>query len=80
MPKRLPLKDILSVIARCLGTVARYWVQYTLVACAWLVVIPLTACKYFFETNFNFYIFLMASFYNSRIDRPNLHVPLQLLL
>lgn len=46
MPKRLPLKDIFSVIARCVGTVARFWVQYTLVVIAWLVFIPLTACKY----------------------------------
>ena len=45
MPQRLPLKDILNVIVRCLGTVIRYWLQYTLVAIAWLGIIPLTACK-----------------------------------
>lgn len=44
MPKRLPIKDIMSVLLRCLFTAARYWFQYTLVAAAWLGLIPLTAC------------------------------------
>lgn len=46
MPKRLPIKDIMSVLLRCLYTAARYWFQYTLVAVAWLGLIPLTACMF----------------------------------
>lgn len=54
MPKRLPIKDIMSVLLRCLYTAARYWFQYTLVAVAWLGLIPLTACMF----NRNMKIFL----------------------
>lgn len=45
MPKRLPLSIVFSGI---LGTVAhavRFWLHYTLVAMAWLGVVPLTACR-----------------------------------
>jgi len=45
MPKRLPLSIIFSGF---LGTVAhavRFWLHYTLVALAWLGVVPLTACR-----------------------------------
>lgn len=45
MPKRLPIADILSGLARSMGTAVRYWFHYTLVAVAWLVVVPLTACR-----------------------------------
>ena len=45
MPKRLPLSIIFKGL---LGTVAhavRFWLHYTLVALAWLGVVPLTACR-----------------------------------
>ena len=45
MPKRLPLTIVFSGF---LGTVAhavRFWLHYTLVALAWLGVVPLTACR-----------------------------------
>ena len=45
MPKRLPLSIVFSGF---LGTVAhavRFWLHYTLVALAWLGVVPLTACR-----------------------------------
>lgn len=45
MPKRLPIADILSGLARSMGTAVRYWLHYTLVAFAWLGVVPLTACR-----------------------------------
>ncbi|XP_069958511.1 E3 ubiquitin-protein ligase MARCHF6 isoform X2 [Cherax quadricarinatus] len=45
MPKRLPIADILSGLARSMGTAVRYWLHYTLVAVAWLGVVPLTACR-----------------------------------
>lgn len=45
MPKRLPIKDIISGLISSLGTAIRYWLHYTLVAFAWLVVVPLTACR-----------------------------------
>ncbi|KAH9529329.1 E3 ubiquitin-protein ligase MARCHF6 [Dermatophagoides farinae] len=54
MPKRLPIKDIMSVLLRCLFTAARYWFQYTLVAAAWLGLIPLTAYRiYMFLFNYS---------------------------
>ncbi|KAG7166309.1 E3 ubiquitin-protein ligase MARCH6-like 3 [Homarus americanus] len=45
MPKRLPIADILTGLARSMGTAVRYWLHYTLVALAWLGVVPLTACR-----------------------------------
>ncbi|GFX76384.1 e3 ubiquitin-protein ligase MARCHF6 [Trichonephila clavipes] len=45
MPKRLPIKDIFSGLLRSLGTAVRFWLHYTLVAVAWLGVVPLTACR-----------------------------------
>ncbi|CAL4114135.1 unnamed protein product [Meganyctiphanes norvegica] len=45
MPKRLPIADILTGLARSMGTAIRYWLHYTLVAVAWLGVVPLTACR-----------------------------------
>ncbi|ROT62590.1 hypothetical protein C7M84_019575 [Penaeus vannamei] len=45
MPKRLPIADILAGLARSMGTAIRYWLHYTLVAVAWLGVVPLTACR-----------------------------------
>ncbi|KAG8180464.1 hypothetical protein JTE90_001997 [Oedothorax gibbosus] len=45
MPKRLPIKDIFSGLLRSLGTAVRFWLHYTLVAVAWLGIVPLTACR-----------------------------------
>lgn len=47
MPKRLPIKDIISGLLCSLGTAVRFWLHYTLVAVAWLGIVPLTACKYY---------------------------------
>lgn len=45
MPKRLPLKDIISGLVSSLARAIRFWLHYTLVAMAWLGIVPLTACR-----------------------------------
>ncbi|KOC68744.1 E3 ubiquitin-protein ligase MARCH6 [Habropoda laboriosa] len=45
MPRRLPLKDIIGGLFSNIVTALRYWLHYTLVAIAWLGVVPLTACR-----------------------------------
>ncbi|XP_019629524.1 PREDICTED: E3 ubiquitin-protein ligase MARCH6-like [Branchiostoma belcheri] len=45
MPATLPIKDIVSGLFTSIGTAVRYWFHYTLVAFAWLGVVPLTACR-----------------------------------
>ncbi|CAG2108547.1 unnamed protein product [Medioppia subpectinata] len=45
MPKRLPIRDIISGLFGSLGTAVRYWIHYTLVAVAWLGIVPLTAYR-----------------------------------
>ena len=45
MPKRLPLGDILSGLLGSVATAVRFWLHYTLVAFAWLGIVPLTACR-----------------------------------
>lgn len=45
MPKRLPIKDIVSGLLGSVGKAIRYWFHYTLVTVAWLGVVPLTACR-----------------------------------
>ncbi|AWP04612.1 putative E3 ubiquitin-protein ligase MARCH6-like [Scophthalmus maximus] len=45
MPSRLPVQDIFSGLVTSVGTAIRYWFHYTLVAFAWLGVVPLTACR-----------------------------------
>lgn len=47
MPSRLPIQDICAGLLTSVGTAIRYWFHYTLVAFAWLGVVPLTACKYY---------------------------------
>ncbi|XP_043920822.1 E3 ubiquitin-protein ligase MARCHF6 [Protopterus annectens] len=47
MPSRLPVQDIFAGLITSIATAIRYWFHYTLVAFAWLGVVPLTACKYF---------------------------------
>jgi hypothetical protein len=46
MPKRLPIKDIISGLLTSVGKAVRYWFHYTLVAIAWLGIVPLTASKF----------------------------------
>ncbi|KAA8586688.1 hypothetical protein FQN60_016380 [Etheostoma spectabile] len=43
MPSRLPVQDICAGLVTSIGTAIRYWFHYTLVAFAWLGVVPLTA-------------------------------------
>jgi len=45
MPSRLPLRIVLSGLASTVATAVRFWLHYTLVALAWLGVVPLTACR-----------------------------------
>ncbi|KAH0618019.1 hypothetical protein JD844_016933 [Phrynosoma platyrhinos] len=45
MPSRLPIQDIFAGLVTSIGTAIRYWFHYTLVAFAWLGVVPLTACR-----------------------------------
>ncbi|XP_077348078.1 E3 ubiquitin-protein ligase MARCHF6 isoform X1 [Lithobates pipiens] len=45
MPSRLPIQDICAGLITSIGTAIRYWFHYTLVAFAWLGVVPLTACR-----------------------------------
>ncbi|XP_067934672.1 E3 ubiquitin-protein ligase MARCHF6-like [Watersipora subatra] len=45
MPQRLPLFDIMSGLLKSIVKGLKYWFHYTLVAIAWLGVVPLTACR-----------------------------------
>lgn len=45
MPRRLPLKDLAGGLIASIMTAVKYWLHYTLVAIAWLVVVPVTACR-----------------------------------
>lgn len=45
MPRRLPLKDVAGGLLSSVATAVKYWFHYTLVAVAWLGVVPLTACR-----------------------------------
>ena len=62
MPKRLPIKDIISGLLKSIGRAVRYWFHYTLVAFAWLGVVPLTACKLIRNIdNWEFFFFCHSS-------------------
>jgi E3 ubiquitin-protein ligase MARCH6 len=45
MPKRLPLKDILTGLVKTILKALRFWLHSTLVAFSWLAIVPLTACR-----------------------------------
>lgn len=45
MPRRLPVKDLAAGLLSSIGTAIKYWLHYTLVAIAWLGIVPLTACR-----------------------------------
>lgn len=45
MPRRLPIKDVIGGLLSSVATAVKYWLHYTLVAIAWLGIVPLTACR-----------------------------------
>ncbi|XP_030751678.1 E3 ubiquitin-protein ligase MARCH6 [Sitophilus oryzae] len=45
MPRRLPVRDLASGLLSSIATAVKYWFHYTLVALAWLGIVPLTACR-----------------------------------
>ncbi|XP_074600357.1 E3 ubiquitin-protein ligase MARCHF6 isoform X2 [Brevipalpus obovatus] len=45
MPKRLPIKDIICGLLTNLFTAIKYWFHYSIVAIAWLGIVPLTAYR-----------------------------------
>ncbi|XP_051166426.1 E3 ubiquitin-protein ligase MARCHF6 [Leptopilina boulardi] len=45
MPRRLPLRDVIGGLFSSIVTAVKYWLHYTLVAIAWLGIVPLTACR-----------------------------------
>lgn len=45
MPRRLPLRDVVGGLFTSIVTAVKYWLHYTLVAAAWLGIVPLTACR-----------------------------------
>lgn len=45
MPRRLPLRDVIGGLCSSVVTAVKYWLHYTLVAIAWLGMVPLTACR-----------------------------------
>uniref|UniRef100_A0A1B6ML90 E3 ubiquitin-protein ligase MARCHF6 n=2 Tax=Graphocephala atropunctata TaxID=36148 RepID=A0A1B6ML90_9HEMI len=45
MPRRLPIRDVAGGLLASVATAVKYWVHYTVVALAWLGVVPLTACR-----------------------------------
>lgn len=45
MPKRLPTRDLLHGLMSSVLTALRFWLHYTLVWIAWLLVVPLTAAR-----------------------------------
>lgn len=47
MPSRLPIKDLFLGLTRSIWSAIRCWIHYTLVALAWLGIVPLTACRIF---------------------------------
>ncbi|XP_031563606.1 E3 ubiquitin-protein ligase MARCH6-like [Actinia tenebrosa] len=45
MPTHLPVQDFISGLAKSILRAVRYWLHYTLVAIAWLGVVPITAYR-----------------------------------
>ena len=46
MPQRLPVYDIVGGLIKSVTKAFKYWFHYTLVAVAWLGVVPITACEF----------------------------------
>ncbi|XP_023333010.1 E3 ubiquitin-protein ligase MARCH6 [Eurytemora carolleeae] len=45
MPKRIPIRLVFSGVLGTVMKAVKFWLHYTLVAAAWLGVVPLTACR-----------------------------------
>lgn len=45
MPRRLPIRDVMGGLVTSVATAVKDWLHYTLVALAWLGIVPLTACR-----------------------------------
>lgn len=45
MPKRLPIKDIITGLLKNIFKAMKFWLHSTLVALSWLAIVPLTACR-----------------------------------
>ena len=45
MPTHLPLHDLAFGLMKSVFTAIKYWIHYTLVAMAWLIIVPLTASR-----------------------------------
>jgi hypothetical protein len=46
MPPSIPPQELLQGLGKNILRALRFWLHYTLVVLAWLVVVPLTACKF----------------------------------
>jgi len=47
MPSRLPFRDLFMGLTRSVWSAVRCWIHYTVVAVAWLVIVPLAAARIF---------------------------------
>lgn len=45
MPKRLPVRDIVTGLLKNILKAIKFWLHSTLVALSWLAIVPLTACR-----------------------------------
>ncbi|KAJ8716276.1 hypothetical protein PYW08_013561 [Mythimna loreyi] len=45
MPRRLPIRDVVGGLVTSVASAVKDWLHYTLVALAWLGIVPLTACR-----------------------------------
>lgn len=45
MPRRLPIRDVIGGLVSSVANAVKDWLHYTLVALAWLGIVPLTACR-----------------------------------
>lgn len=45
MPRRLPLRDVVSGLLTSVATAVHYWLHTTLVVLAWIGVVPIAACR-----------------------------------
>lgn len=46
MPKHLPTRELLAVVAKSVITAIRSSLHYTLVLAAWLIFIPMSSCRF----------------------------------
>ncbi|XP_059612690.1 E3 ubiquitin-protein ligase MARCHF6 [Phlebotomus argentipes] len=62
MPRVLPLRDVAGGLLSSIATAVKYWLHYTLVALAWLGVVPFTA--------YRTYRFLFSASYDMLLSLP----------